>query len=336
MSDDQPSISEIIRGLSDPDDSLAEHGLLLLQLLVNKAAEIAAGESSEPVAFEVVISVYAYCLQALTKEKDPQKVNLLLSTLANITIIGEHAEAFMNLIAEDSSRKTEVNSGSSSPCVAAFRTVLSIGLNSYNPQDEKIMTGSDISDPDSFWESNDPWQHTMSLLCNLSTLEVGRRLLTQQSTRYMEKLALQIKSKNPCRRRGALASVRSCLFDTEVHWWMVHEINIVTSVLLPLVVATPFTEQEKKGMDPVLWMRAENPDTKADSIVDLVKLSLDCITLLCQTRPIREDLRKRQVYPVCRNLDYAQEDEGVNASIYEIVQFLMRDEEPLTAEESKK
>jgi len=354
--DASPSISELIRGLSD--ESMAEHSLLLLQLLVNKAAEIAAGETEEASACaqEVVVSVCAYCLHALSKgDKSAQEVNLLLSTLANITILGEHAQCFVNLVLEQedsvSSKKDNLSenassspfslpppppslsvSTTSSPCVTAFKTVLTRGLTSYNLEAEAERTffleGSGGADADVYWEENDPWQHTMSLLCNLSTIEEGRRVLLQQATGYMQKLALNVTSKNPCRRRGALSSIRSCLFDTNIHWWMVHEVNIVTSVLLPLVVATPFTEQEKQGMDPVLWTRAENPKTRAESIVDLVKLSLDCITLLCQTRPIREELRKRQVYPVCRNLDYMQEDEGVNSSIYEIVQFLMRDEEP--------
>jgi hypothetical protein len=35
----------------------------------------------------------------------------------------------------------------------------------------------------------------------------------------------------------------------------VEELNITTPLLLPLVVNTPFTEEEKVGMDPVLWLQ---------------------------------------------------------------------------------
>ena len=58
------------------------------------------------------------------------------------------------------------------------------------------------------------------------------------------------------RTRGAVASVRSCLFDKDFHWWLVDELDITTSLLLPLVVGTTlFTDEEKEGMNPLLWMQ---------------------------------------------------------------------------------
>jgi hypothetical protein len=57
---------------------------------------------------------------------------------------------------------------------------------------------------------------------------------------------------------------------------------------------------------------------------------LECIVLLCQRRGIREELRKRKVYPVVRNLDLKTEDEGINTIIYEIVNFTMGDEDEAT------
>lgn len=34
----------------------------------------------------------------------------------------------------------------------------------------------------------------------------------------------------------------SCLFDQDIHWWMVADLKVVDELVLPLVVATPFTE----------------------------------------------------------------------------------------------
>ncbi len=101
-------------------------------------------------------------------------------------------------------------------------------------------------------------------------------------------------------------------------------------ILMPLVVATPFTEQEKLGMDPTLWMQAENTKKKSEPEPDIAKMLLECIILLCQRRGIREELRRRKVYPICRNLDYSQEDEAVSATILEIVNLLMGEEDPTT------
>lgn len=66
---------------------------------------------------------------------------------------------------------------------------------------------------------------------------------------------IQFRSKNPVRRRGVVGCVRSCLFNADVHWWMVNEMNVIPALLLPLVTETEFTEAEKEGMDPILWMQ---------------------------------------------------------------------------------
>ena len=83
-------------------------------------------------------------------------------------------------------------------------------------------------------------------------------------------------------------------------------------------------------MDPMLWLQAENSKKQSDPAPDIVKMLLECIILLCQRRGVREELRKRKVYPICRNLDYMQEDEGVSTTILEIVNLLMGEEDPAT------
>jgi hypothetical protein len=60
-----------------------------------------------------------------------------------------------------------------------------------------------------------------------------------------------------------------------------------------------------------------------------MKMMLECLLLLCQRRGIREELRKRKVYPVMRNLDLKIENnETISTAIYEVVNFLISDEDP--------
>jgi hypothetical protein len=80
-------------------------------------------------------------------------------------------------------------------------------------------------------------------------------------------------------------------------------------------------------MDLVLWMQADNPDKKVEPELDIMKMLLECVILLCQRRGLREELRKRKAYYVVRNLDLKVEDEQVSEKIYEIVNFLMGDED---------
>ena len=59
--------------------------------------------------------------------------------------------------------------------------------------------------------------------------------------------------------------------------------------------------------------------------------------MLCQRRIIREELRKRKVYPIIRNLDYKMEGKDeASGVILEIVNFLMRDDIPLEDDEKEK
>ena len=156
----------------------------------------------------------------------------------------------------------------------------------------------------------------------------------KQSTGYTPKLLSQIRSKNAVRRRGAVACIRTCLFDTEVHFWLLVEVKALSTLLVPLVVATPFTEEEKVGMDPTLWMMAEDDKKVHEPHGDILLMLVECVVLLCQKRQNRDELRKLRVYPICRNLDYLQEDERVSEIILDIVNLLMRDEEQ-TEEERK-
>ena len=68
-------------------------------------------------------------------------------------------------------------------------------------------------------------------------------------------------------------------------------------------------------------------DTKPESDIEILKLLLECILLLCQTRQSRSDLRIKKVYCICRNLDDYLENDEISEIIYEIVNLLMRDEE---------
>ena len=56
---------------------------------------------------------------------------------------------------------------------------------------------------------------------------------------------------------------------------MVNEMNVVPVLLLPLVTPTEFTEAEKVGMDPLLWMQGTPPPSPPCA----VPLTLCCALL---------------------------------------------------------
>ena len=173
----------------------------------------------------------------------------------------------------------------------------------------------------------DPWAYVGSILCNVCRLEGGRKLLLNISSGYIPKLASQLRSLYVVRRHGAIASIRSCLFDNEVHWWMIHEAKIMYYILFPLVPAVSFDENDKEGMDPRLWVAADDNKKCYEPDVTVRKMLCESIVLMCQKKETRKTLRKMKVYPIVRNLDLEQDDEGVSEVILEIVQMMMRDEE---------
>lgn len=47
-----------------------------------------------------------------------------------------------------------------------------------------------------------------------------------------------------------MSAIRNLLFDSEHHLFFIFEVNVVPHILIPLLVNTPLTDQEKDGMDP--------------------------------------------------------------------------------------
>ncbi|KAJ1414788.1 hypothetical protein B484DRAFT_164038 [Ochromonadaceae sp. CCMP2298] len=301
---DEVSVLEIVRGLMN--DSMKSQRLQLLQLLANKLAE-----STEPLTADECKAVFAVGCLKVQGETEGSLIHLGLTILANATINEDNAEAFVEFI------KKSDKYGSH------FKSFANTFLD-HNPQVE--FDNEQVTD----WSSVDPWQCMGSVFCNLCQAEEGRVMILRQSNRYMVRMLDQIRSKNVVRRRGVVGCVRTCLFDKDIHWWMVVDAGCVDHLVLPLITPTPFTDVEKKGMNPILWMQAERPEKIVEPDHDLLTLLLECVQLLCQRRGLREELRKRRVYIMIKNLDLQVEDEKQSEIIYQIVDLLMGDEDPRT------
>lgn len=297
---DNLSLEEVLLGLSE--EAIAEHHELLLGLLSNHIAEHVDDLSDAQVRNTVDM-----CLSKLTTS-----TSLCLTVLCNITTSERNVGLFLQQIFAPSPKQQ-------------FHYIVGRFL-SYNPQAEDVGAGEYTTER---WSEVDPHEHVSSILCNLSVEEAGREVLLQRSLGYVPKMVAQFRSRNPVRRRGCISALRTCLFDTDLHWWMLYEAKVLSAILLPIVTPTPFTEAEKKGMDPLVWMQAESPDTRPEPDLGLAKMLLECLLLLCQRRGLRQELRRRKVYPVIRNLDMYLENDDVNAVVLDLVDHLIRDEEEL-------
>lgn len=128
------------------------------------------------------------------------------------------------------------------------------------------------------------------------------------------------------RRYGVAGAIRNVCFERDFAWWLINEANVVDPICYPLCGPEGFDLDDKQGMTPEYWLEGIDKVREPDAEVRM--LLVEAILLLCASgRRSREELRKRQVYPVIKVLDLSEESEEVSNKIDECVQYLMRDEE---------
>ncbi len=184
-------------------------------------------------------------------------------------------------------------------------------------------------------KADDPYQHFAAVLMNATQVEQGRKFVMKlssahdkntKSTSVLQNVIHELRSSNPVRRRGIAGTIKNCCFEKDASWWLIHEVKIIQKILYPLAGPEELEVDEKRGMDPDLWL--EGPD-KIREVDDVTRVLLvEALLLLCAAgRKARESLRLQKTYTILKLLDMVEETEEVSERINEIVQFLRRDEE---------
>ena len=175
-------------------------------------------------------------------------------------------------------------------------------------------------------KSFDAYQHVSTILMNVSQVERGRKLILKLSSGVLKRISPFLIDSNQVRRYGVAGAIRNVCFEKDSSWWLVNEAKIVDTVCYPLCGPEGFELDDKKGMNPEMWLEGADKVREPDAKVR--KLLVESILLLCATgRRTREKLRSMQVYTIIKVLDLSEDDESVSEKIDECVQFLMRDEE---------
>mmetsp|Transcript_3612 Transcript_3612/g.5248 ORF Transcript_3612/g.5248 Transcript_3612/m.5248 type:complete len:464 (+) Transcript_3612:123-1514(+) len=181
---------------------------------------------------------------------------------------------------------------------------------------------------------DDPYQHFAAVLMNATQVQQGRKFvmkLTSQgsnakSTSVLEHIVNELRSLNPVRRRGVAGTIKNCCFEKDSSWWLINEVNIIPKILYPLAGPEELEVDEKRGMDPDLWLEGPDKVRESDQVTRL--LLVEAILLLCATgRRSRESLRLQKTYTILKFMDMVEESEEISERINETVQFLRRDEE---------
>lgn len=188
---------------------------------------------------------------------------------------------------------------------------------------------------------SDPYQHFAALLMNATQVKAGRKFATRipraktadatPQLSVLQRLLPVLREKsqhsNPFRRRGIAGMVRNCCLDSKENaWWLLNVCNILTPILMPLMGPEELSFDDKKGMDPDLWL--DGPDTVRD-IDEMTRLYCveTVLALLATGRASRKTIRVAKTYTVLKTCDLAEPSEEVSEKISECVNFLRRDEE---------
>ncbi|CAH0479367.1 unnamed protein product [Peronospora belbahrii] len=174
---------------------------------------------------------------------------------------------------------------------------------------------------------DDEYQYVANILANISQLEQGRDFLLKirQNTSLAGALLPQLKSPNVVRRRGIVAALKNLCFDSDNHFYLYDQLDIPVHMMLLLAGPEELDEDDKMGMNPVVYSQGNKKKREHDRLVRLA--AVDCLLLLCTTRNGRKDLRRKKAYPIIRNAHLEESDEEIGDQIYKLVDFLIRDEE---------
>jgi len=271
-----------------------------------------------------------------------KRVNLSLALLANMTRTERGAVEFVGRSVPDeaipTSKKIEDGEGEKKLSIPS-RPTLPLLLSRFlsdtyvvaNKEDEEKEEDKEEKKNDDE-NGDDPYQHFAAVLMNASQIEAGRKFIMRLNqeqkltSSVLQKILPQLCSPNPTRRRGISGTIKNCCFDTDSSWWLLNEVNIAKYICYPLAGPEELDVDDKKGLDPDLWLEGPDKVREPDKMARL--FLVESILLLCASgRKSREVLRKQKIYVILKMTDMVEESEDVSDRINECVQFLRRDEE---------
>lgn len=263
---------------------------------------------------------------ALLKEEETNDTltNFAMSLLANLTRTEAGAvELVGKTLPDEAVSKQDLKEQRVRP---TMDLLLHRFLTSSPPSD---MDYDSLSAEDLDSNPADPYQHFAAILMNSTQTNAGRRFifqLNESQGSVLERILPQLRSPNPIRRRGIAGVLRNACLERDSAWWLLNTVSITKHLLYPLAGPEALDMDEKQGLDPDVWL--EGPD-KAREPDYMTRLWLvEAILLLCTSgRKSRDTLRLAKVYVILKLADMVEEHEDISERIYEIVNYLRRDEE---------
>ncbi|KAL3917352.1 MAG: hypothetical protein SGILL_004753, partial [Bacillariaceae sp.] len=263
-------------------------------------------------------------LQSALSKNGKQIINMALAILANLTRTEQGAlELVGTTLPEEAIYSNNENDGEEED-TTRIKPTMELLLDRFikttpsNNTDESLKEAMSVgmeseNEWDALWFPFDPYQHFAAILMNATQIKAGRQFVMK-----IPRSAASSKTNDS----GSVSTQQ-----TQLHaWWLLNVCKIVTPLLLPLSGPEELDMDDKRGLDPDLWMRG--PDQQRDIDTATRQHCVEAILLLCATgRASRTTLRLAKTYTILKYCDMVEESEDVSDRINETVQYLRRDEE---------
>lgn len=177
-----------------------------------------------------------------------------------------------------------------------------------------------------------------NLFSDLTRFQEGREyFLNPQSYDQvipLSKMIVFTESPSQIRRTGVASVIKNCCFDASKHAVLLDEAGLNLLVYLQTPLCGPessdgegFKEDETEALFESLQFLPDSKSREPDPFT--ITIHLDALLLLCSTKSGREHLRRRQTYPIIRQLHLQFPDnEEISECCDKLVNMLMRDEHP--------
>jgi len=170
----------------------------------------------------------------------------------------------------------------------------------------------------------------VKFLCNVTQTVEGRSMMLDEEQMLLPRLFLfmdQTKFSLAC--RIAIAGIlKNCCMELESHAWLLTEdIDILSTLLLPLAGPEEFTEEDYSKMPPNLQYLRSDKEREPNGYIR--KTLLEALFKLCQRRTCREILRENNVYYILREYHLWEPSEDIKTYLEEIINVIVRTEDEI-------
>ncbi|XP_022101965.1 protein HGH1 homolog [Acanthaster planci] len=164
------------------------------------------------------------------------------------------------------------------------------------------------------------------VLSNLTQLPEGREFILNKERCVVQRLLPYTQYEgSTVRRRGAVAALKNCCFETAYHDWLLsNTVDILPYLLLPLAGPEELSEEEMEGMPEDLQYLEEDKKRETDS--DIKKMLLEAVMKLCSTKSGRKTVQDKRTYIIIREYHRWEKEPSLQQPIENLIQVLIKEE----------